>query len=358
MTKTFEELDMRSVAARVFNNASEERKVEEMVNGVMSEVVYKDDDLLKAYCRKVFPGNGQTPDPSTLWKFNTIMVELADNLIVKPNLDQFLGLVADTEQLDANVSLKKIKVETDPNLNFTLVAHDSGVRTVKLGNDREVLQTPFTIGFGVTYDPLTKTEDEVEWYRKTVKEIGRAKLNYIFHKIFDLVKASGSLPTANVKEGTGLKFNDIRKVARTIQRRTGSKAVLLADEILLDSIANGMLADSNNGGLAPLLYDGLRAELFANMAPTNFGTFTGVPMDNYFTDEANTKYQYDVNEGIMVGSTDQHKALKVSLIGGMTQRTATELKNDRVSMWVQQELAITLVHPNRIGYIRDDGVNA
>lgn len=357
MPKTLEELDIMGIATRVFNNASKEKKVEEMVNGVMSEVVYNDDELLRAYCRKVFPKtSGQIPDPSALWKFNTIMVELADNLIVKPNIDQFLGFIAETEQLDANTSLKQIKIETDYNINFTLVAHDSGVRTVKLGDSKTISQLPFTIGFGLTYDPLTKTDDEVNWYRKTIKEIGRAKSAYIYRKIFELIKAAGTLPAANVKEGTGLTFNDIKKVARTIQRRTGSKAVLLADELLLDYIASKMISDTAGGGLQPLLYDGLRAELFANMAPTNFGTFTGVPMENHFTDENNTKYQYKENEGIMVGSSDQHKAVKVSLIGGMTQKTDTELKDDRVTMWVQQSLAITLVYPNRVGYIREDSI--
>lgn len=357
MAKTFEELDMKAIGTRVFNNASEEKIVDEMVNGVARQVVYEDDELLRAYCRKVFPANGTAPDPSTIWKFNNIMLELADNLIVKPNIDQFLGLIANTKQLDANVSLERIKLEKDYDIKFSLVASDSGVRTVKLGNDRTIVQVPFTIGFGVNYDPLTKTDNEIEWYRKTVKVIGQAKLNYIFQHCFDVIKASGSLPAANVLSSASIKFGDVKNLARTIQRRTGSKAVLLADQLLLDSLATKMLADPTNGGLAPLLYDGLRKELFETMEPTNFGTFVGLPMENHFTDENNTKYQFPVNEGIMVGSGDKYKALQVSLIGNMVQRNQTELKDDHYDLWVQQELAITLLYPNRVGHVTDTSVS-
>lgn len=357
MPNILEELDMKAIGTRVFNNESKEEKVEKMVNGVMSEVVYNDDELLRAYCRKVFPKDGTAPDPSTVWKFNNIMLELAENLIVKPNINQFLDLIAITKQLDANVSLERIKIERDYNIKWTLVAQGSGVRTVKLGSEKSIAQIPFTAAFGVNYDPLTKTDDEVEWYRRTVKDIGRSKINYIFKQCFNIIKATGALPTANVYTAAGLNFSKVKDLARTIQRRTGSKAVLLADQLLLDSLATKMLADTNNGGLAPLLYDGLRAELFANMAPTNFGTFIGLPMENRFTDDDNTKYQFDTNEGIMVGSGDRYKALQVSLIGNMVQRTHEENKDNRYALWVEQEMAITLLYPNRIGLVIDTSTN-
>lgn len=130
-----------------------------------------------------------------------------------------------------------------------------------MGDSKTISQLPFTIGFAVTYDPLTKTDDEVNWYRKTIKEIGRGKLTYIYRKIFEVIKASGTLPAANVKEGTGLTFNDIKKVARTIQRRTGPKAVLLADELLLDYIASKMISDTAGGGFTAITLCGLKSRI-------------------------------------------------------------------------------------------------
>ncbi len=313
-----------------------------------------DEEAIRSLCRKVFSEDGQMADPSTMWNFNTILVQVAEQFIVKPNLEQILGTIATIKQVDKKTSLIEYTVEKDYNIKFSLVAAGSGHKLVKIGDSRKVAQVPFSIGFGATYDPMTKTDDEIEWFNKAVKEIGRAEIAYIYNKALELMNAVGALPTNNVVSGANVTYADVKGLASVLRRRTGGRPVLLADAALLDSIGADMAVNDPYANKA--MYDGLAQELFGAYAPQNFGTFDGVILDNPYIDDENSKVALPVNEGIMYSSTARVKPLAITRVGGMVQKTNTELKNNRVQFFVEQELAMTLLYPQFIGRVKDTAV--
>lgn len=336
--------------------AGKPRKEQKSLNDAAGTIIDIDDEqAVRTLCREVFPKDGQMPSPDTLWKFNTVLVQVAEQFIVKPNFDQIFGAIATTQQVDKNTSLIEYTVEKDYNIQFSMIANSSGHKLVKIGDSGKVAQVPFTIGFGITYDPLTKTMDEIDWFNKAVREIGRAENAYIYNHCLKLLKAAGALPTNNVKEAAGLKYADVRELASVLRRRTGGRPVLLADEVMLDSLARDMA--TGDAYVTKLMFDGLAQELFGSYAPSNFGTFDGVVLDNPYISDKNDKVAMPVNEGIMYGSSSSYKPLAVTKIGTMTQKTNTELKNNRVQMWVEQELAITLLYPQFIGFVKDTSLS-
>ncbi len=333
-------------ACRVFNGKA--RKETVSMNGV--EIMLDDEQAIRELCSKVFPADGQPASPDTLWQFNTVLVQVAEQFIVKPNFDKIFGVIATTKQVDKNTSLLEFTVEKDYNIKFSMIASNSGHKLVKIGDSRKVAQVPFTIGFGITYDPMTKGEDEIEWFNKAVKEIGRAEIVYIYNKCLELLGEAGAMPAANILEGANLTYAAVRDLASVIRRRTGGRPVLLADQVMLDSFGKDL-------GDSKLLFDGLAAELFGEWAPTNFGTFDGMMLENPFIDASNTKVAMPVNEGIMFAASNKYKPLAITKIGGLVQKTNTELKDDKVQMWVQQELAITLLYPQFIGRVKDTALS-
>lgn len=338
-------------ACRVFNGKARKELVS--MNGV--DVQLDDEQAIRELCQKVFPASGQMASPDTLWQFNTILVQVAEQFIVKPNFDKIFSVIATTKQVDKNATLLKYKIEKDYNIQFSLVARNSGHSLVKIGDSGEVAQVPFSIGFGATYDPMTKTDDEIEWFNKAVKEIGRAEIVYIYNKCLEILDAAGAMPAKNIVEGSGVKYADVRDLAAVIRRRTGGRPVLLADAVMLDSLARDMA--TGDAYTSKLLWDGLAEELFGSYAPKNFGTFDGMELENPFTDAQNTKTALPVNEGIMFAASGKFKPLAITKIGGLVQKTNTEFKDGKVQMYVEQELAITLLYPQFIGKVVDDALS-
>lgn len=334
-------------ACRVFNGTARKEQVSLNDREVLD---INDEEAIRSLCHRVFDENGQIESMDAVWKFNTILVQVAEQFIVKPNFDKIFNVIATTKQVDKKTSLLEFTVEKDYNIKFSMVATNSGHKLVKIGNSGKVAQVPFNIGFGATYDPLTKGEDEIEWYKRAVKEIGRAQIVYIYNKCLELLNAAGALPTSNVVEGDSVKYAQVRDLASTIRRRTNGRPVLLADEVLLDSLGKDMASDSY---FSKLMWDGLAEELFGAYAPKNFGTFDGMALENPYIDAENSKVALPVNEGIMFAASNKYKPLAITKIGSMTQKTHTELKNDRVQFWVEQELAITLLYPQFIGRVKD-----
>lgn len=338
-------------ACRVFSGKA--RKEIVSMNSV--DVQLDDEQAIRDLCHKVFPANGQLSDPSTMWQFNSILVQVAEQYIVKPNFEKILSVIATTKQVDKGTTLVSYKVEKDYNIQFSMIAANSGHKLVKIGETGEVPQVPFSIGFGVTYDPMTKTDDEIEWFNKAVKEIGRAEIAYIYNKCLEMLNASGNLPSNNIVEGTNIKYANVRELAGVIRRRTGGRPVLLADAVLLDSLASDMV--TTDGYVSKLMFDGLAEELFGTFAPKNFGVFDAIELENPFTDSKNSKTALPVNEGVMFASSSKYKPLGITKIGSMTQKTNTELKDGKVQFFVEQELAITLLYPQYIGKVVDDGLS-
>lgn len=201
---------------------------------------------------------------------------------------------------------------------------------------------------------MTKTDDEIEWFNKAVKEIGRAEIVYIYNKCLEILDAAGAMPAKNIVEGSGVSYADVRDLAAVIRRRTGGRPVLLADAVMLDSLARDMA--TGDAYTSKLLWDGLAEELFGSYAPKNFGTFDGMELENPFTDAQNTKTALPVNEGIMFAASGKFKPLAITKIGGLVQKTNTEFKDGKVQMYVEQELAITLLYPQFIGKVVDDAL--
>lgn len=336
---------------RVMNSKA---RIDEVIDGVK----YNDENAIREFCREVYPKSGQIGSPDQVWQFNTALVQVAYETIVKPNLQQVLGQLAITETVDANTSLKIFTIDQDTNIKFSLSARGTGAKLNKIGRDRKVVQVPFNASLGLTYSVLTKTEDEVEWFRKATAKIGDALVRFIYTRMMTMAKTSGVIPGSNVIDTAGgATYNAIVELGRKIKRRTNCTPALLGDEIMLDYVAGTMATTLK---ASDLITDPVRKQLFEEYGCTNFGKFVGMPLVNPYTTDANdaTKLEFNPEEAFMFGAGDSLKPFAVTLIGGLVQKTNADIVDGEVAFWAEQEMAITTLYGNRIGYIKDDNVLA
>ena len=336
---------------RVMNSKS---RIDEVIDGVK----YNDDNAVREFCREVYPKSGQIGSPDQVWQFNTALVQVAYETIVKPNLQQVLGQVAITETVDANTSLKVFTIDQNTDIKFTLSARGTGSKLNKIGRDRKVSQIPFNASLGLTYSVLTKTEDEVEWFRKATAKIGDALIRFIYTRMMELAKKTGTLPESNVLDGSGVAtYSNLVEKGRMIKRRTNCTPVLMADEIMLDKVAETMATTLK---ASDLITDPVRKELFEQYGCTSFGKFVGMPLVNPYTSDANddSKLTFNPEEAFMFGAGDSQKPFAVTLIGGLVQKTNADIVDGEVAFWAEQEMAITTLYGNRIVYIKDDNILA
>lgn len=328
------------------------------INEVIDGVNYNDDNAIREFCRSVYPKSGQIGSPDQVWQFNTALVQVAYETIVKPNLQQVLGHLAITETVDANTSLKVFTIDQNSDVKFTLAARGTGSKLTKIGRDRKVTQIPFSASLGLTYSVLTKTEDEVEWFKKATAKIGDALIRFIYTRMMQLAKTNGVIPATNIIDGAGAAtYSEIAKKGRMIKRRTNCTPTLLADEIMLDYVADSMATTLS---AKDLVTDPVRKELFEEYGCKNFGKFVGMPLVNPYTSDANdeNKLAFNPEEAFMFGAGDSQKPFAVTLIGGLVQKTNADIVDGEVAFWAEQEMAITTLYGNRVVYIKDDSVLA
>lgn len=347
----FTAIKMYEPMTRVMNSKS---RMDEVIDGVK----YNDDNAVREFCREVYPKSGQIGSPDQVWQFNTALVQVAYETIVKPNIKQVLDQLAITETVDVNTSLKVYTIDQNSDVKFTLSASGTGSKLTKIGRDRKVVQSPFTASLGLTYSVLTKTEDEVEWFKMAVSKIGDALVKFIYGRMLEMASTAGVIPKENIINGAGAAtYAAVAELGRKLKRRTNCIPVLLADEIMLDYVADNMITTVGNKGLG-LLTDPVKKELFEQYGCKNFGKFVGMPLDNAYTTDSNdnNKLAFSAEKGFMFGANDSQKPFVVTLIGGLTQKTNADIVDGEVAFWAEQQMAISTLYGNRIGYVQDDSV--
>ncbi len=312
-----------------------------------------DEGAIKALCNAVFNDGGVTPDPTTLHQFNNIVVKVADQ-IAQPDLKALLDYFANWTTVPADTQLLQYDKPQPVGLKFKWTATGSNVALKRV----EAGETGFVkienVQAGISYNPLTKSETCVANFRALVNDIAAAKIRLVYDKIMELIAAavtSGTIPATQIVDKSGSTVADFNKVANIIARRNGARPIFVADRVLIN-----YFAELVGAGASTILVNDIKDDMY-NYELTNLRTADAVPMENKFTDDKNTRTEFPVNRGYILGSTStSRKAFEVALAGGIVQYTENSFIDGRVKMIIRQGLGIDMLTGNAIGYIEEDSI--
>lgn len=331
-----------------------DEKLVGLFSRVMNETAtsLEDRDDLKAYVKKVFGDGSFNPDPSLLWQFNNLVVREADKL-AKPEATQMIGLMADFQTAPVG-QLVQYTIPQKHKAKVVWAAHGTGVDLVRVEGQKSKIAVPQKFQTGFYYEPLSLSQDEVEFFRKLVRDVADAKLRLYMEVIARTTQsaiASSIIPNANVITGNNLSITDYNKVASTLARY-GGRPVFVGDTLLIDYFA---MQQATNPTFEKLLTDGLRNELLTSLNPSTIGRTVAVNLINPFVDETNTKTELPVNQGFMFpsGQNANAKPFKVIEYGGLKQMTEQDIEDERIKVKLTQEAAIELVFPEVLGFIEE-----
>lgn len=333
---------LKGLFSRVYNN----QMIEDKATGI------SDENDIREYCQKVFGDGTETPDPSLLHQFNTLIVKQADE-IVKPMATDLLGLFADfISEKPGNIYAYKKPIKTKSKVKWA--ANGTGVDLIRVSGFTKDIATPNTFQTGYYYEPLDLVQDSVENFRKLVNDIANAKLRLYLNEVRKLITAaigSGKIPSNNVLTGAGLTIAQYNKVASVIARvGMGGKPIFIADSLLIDYFAQQQNTDSN---LKNLLTDKIKEELLTALNISTIGRTTAINLINPFTDETNSAVELPVNEGYLFSSAVSQKPFTIVEYGGMRQHTEQDPEDERIKIILKQEAAIELIYGNAIGYVKE-----
>lgn len=334
-----------SLMARVHNNKME----------FDAEKGIDDEKAIKALCNAVFNDGGATPDPTTLHQFNNIVVKVADK-VAQPDLEKLLDYFANWNTVSADTLLFEYQRPHPVGLKFKWSAIGSNVslKRVEAGGVDYVKIN--SIQTGISYNPLTKSDSCVANFRALVNDIAAAKIRLVYEEIMKLIAnavTSGAIPAGQVVDKASSTAADFNKVANIIARRNGARPIFVADRILIN-----YFADLVQSGASTVLVNDVKDAMY-NYELTNLRTADAVPLENRFIDDNNTRTEFPINRGYILGSTStSRKAFEVVLAGGLVQSTETNVVDGRVKMLIRQGLGIDMLTGNAIGYIEEDSITS
>ncbi|MFS0657364.1 hypothetical protein AB1L07_01900 [Niallia alba] len=331
---TLDNSKLKGLFSRVYNNKMEE----------------KDSTDIKAYITKVFGNGSQTPDPSALHQFNTLVVEMADE-IAKPMVTNLLSLFAKVENRNRG-DLVELKIPQKNKAKVVWSAVGSGVDLVRVEGKKSIVAVPVHLSTGFYYEPLDLVKESEEYFRKLINDVANAKVRLFLDKINELTATaitSGKIPGKNVVTGANLTIAQYNKVASVLQRY-GGRPVFVADALLIDYFAMQQATDST---LKNLLTDGIKDELLTALNPATIARTTAVNLVNPFTDATNSKVELPVNKGYMFAGGVEQKPFSIVEYGGLRQQTATDIEDERVMMKITQDVAVNLLFGEAIGIIEE-----
>ncbi|MEI2464999.1 hypothetical protein [Niallia taxi] len=327
-------MKLKGLFSRVYNNKMEET----------------DSSDIKSYITKVFGDGSQTPDPSALHQFNTLVVETADE-IAKPMVTNLLSLFAKVENRNRG-DLVELKIPQKNKAKVVWSAAGSGVDLVRVENRKSIVAVPTHLSTGFYYEPLDLVKESEEYFRKLVNDVANAKVRLFLDKINEITAtaiSSGKIPSNNVVTGANLTIAQYNKVASTLQRY-GGRPVFVADSLLIDYFAMQQATDST---LKNLLSEGIKDELLTSLNPSTIARTTAVNLVNPFTDETNSKVELPVNKGYMFAGGVEQKPFSIIEYGGLRQMTEQNIEDERVQIKITQDVALNLVFGEAIGIIEE-----
>ncbi|MEK4451291.1 hypothetical protein [Paenibacillus sp. FSL L8-0506] len=328
----FDEVKVEGLFKRVYNNKLEEH----------------DGNDIKEFIKMVFQ-SGVTPDPTSLHKFNNLVVKTADE-VFKVNASKLIELIANFKN-EKQGTIVKYDVPQNLKVKRIWSANGSGVDLQRVEKRKSYVATGKTFSTGIYYEPLTG-DNAIEDFRVAVNKIADAKTDLYFGEITKLIQAAvtqGTIPAKNVVQGSNTTLLDYNKLASALSR-FGGKPIFIGDTSLIDYFA---MQQATDGTIKGLLYDEIKKELLTSLNPTTIGRSTAVNLINPFTNTSNTKTKYPVNVGYMLAG-EAGKPFYVTEFGGMRQFTEQDPEDERIKLKIVQEADISLFHAQTVGYIKED----
>lgn len=302
------------------------------------------------FAKRVFGDGSVNPDPSLLWQFNTLVVRQADK-VAEPIIRDVIEIFATVERGD-RTSVIKYEIPQPMRVKVRWSAHGSGVDLVRVEGKRSEVAVPRTFSTGVYYEPFGMIEDPVENTRGLIDSVAEAKVRLYLDNIFKLVEAAVStedIPKNNILTGDNLTLKQYNQLAARLAR-LGGRPVFVADPLLIDHFAMQQTGE----GFKELLTDDVRAELLRELNVSRIGRTDAVALVNPFIDDRNSKVEFPVNVGYMLGATRTQKPFFIAEFGGMRQMTEQDIEDERIKIKLVQEADIELIYGNAIGRITEN----
>lgn len=346
---------MLEMAKRIYNGTMLEKKDDQ------GKVILSDAEAIKALVDKTFTPNAEVRSIEQLRIFNKLIVETAEEL-AQNRVEPIISMISDYKRVGRN-DVVVYEIPKRSRITMALSATGSGVDFVRIAPYmRKIAARPQTHQFGVYYNIDKMISDPVNEFRNAVNYVSDYKVKYIFNKIMTLVReavANGTIPAGQIEEDANVDITDFRKIENKLLRYgKGVAPVFVADRELIDSLAisQAKLNLGVSGAEGILLTDELRKELLRNAEITQISRSTAIATDNPFIDDANSKVEFPINEGILLAGGSK-SPFAVREFGAMrTAEGIPDIEDERVNIKIDMKLDITLLLGAAIGWIKDTAV--
>lgn len=340
---------------RIYSNKMLEKKDEQ------GKVVLSDAEAIKALVDQTFSAGGEVRNLEQLRVFNRLIVETAE-VEAEARIEPIIKLVSDYAKV-GRYDKVVYEVPKQAKISMALTASGAGVDFVRISpSQRKQPAKPETHQFGVYYNIERMISDPVNEFRNAVNYVVEYKVKYIFNKIMALVnkaKTTGGIPVGQVIETANVDIMDYRAIENKLLRYgKGTRPVMIADRNLIDSLAvkQATMNLGVEGKEGILLNDKLRKQILNDVEITQILRTTAVPTDNPFIDEANSKVELPVNEGIVLAGGDKSPFM-IREFGGMrVAQGMPDIEDERVNIKIDMRLDITLLLGRALAYVKDTAV--
>lgn len=327
---------------RVYNN--------EMIDANEKKDIMGDEAEIKAICQEVFGDGSVTPSPETLFNFNQLIVETA-NEVYKPKSTSLIDLLANKKTV-APTAQPMFELPRKIRSKVIWSATGSGVEMVRVEGKSKIIPIRDNFSAGFSYSPLDLVEDSVNAFRDLVNDVVYAKERLYMEKITAIVDAniaSGKIPAANILSGSNTAIADYNKLASKASRY-GGRPVLIADTVMIDDLAMKQNSDTN---LSNAISDNYKDELLLALNVTRLGRTTAFNLVNSFVDDANTITELDIQKGYIIAGEAGKNPFEVIEYGGLKQTSETNFEDGIVKVKVFQQAAIAMLYTSNFFYVKD-----
>jgi len=334
------EKEVKALFSRVYDNKM-----------VCNEEQNDEKDLVELMT-KVFGEGEMSLDPSALHQFNNLLIKKADE-IAQPRITDIVGLLSSTKTVKRG-DTTKYTIDTKLKAKLAWTAMGSGVDYVRVEGQKSYTPSAKTFSTGFYYEILDPSQDAIGNFKKLVNNIADAKIKLIMDKITEVIAAaivSNVIPAKNRAVGTNLTIAQYNGVA-SVLARFGGRPIFIADTLLVDHFVEKVVGDTH---MSALLTDGIKSEYLESLAPTRIGRTVAVNLVNPYTNDTNSAVELDVTVGYMLPGI-KNKPFLTTIFGGMRQYTDFDSETEQIKMKISQDMDVTLIHGNMLGYIADDSI--
>ena len=340
MSIQVKETEILKLFDRVYNNKSVETN---------------DEIDLKEYCARVFGDGSFNPDPSAVHQFNNLVVRKADE-VAKPMVTDIIGLLAN-HRTEKRGTVIQYDLPMKRKARFVWSANGVGVDLIRVAGKKKEIAIPRTFNTGLYYEPEDLVQDSVQAFNDLVNNLAEAKVSLYLKEVNKLITtaigAGGSIPAANIREGSNLGLTEYNSLA-SVLGRYGGRPLFIADSLLIDHFA---FKQTTTEGFKNLLTDKYKNELLQALNITSIGRTNAFNLVNPFLTNDNDAVEIPVGIGYMLAGEGKMKPFSIIEYGKMRQTTEVDFETERIMMKVFQDASINLVLPHVLGYVKDDTVD-